>query len=87
MAGKWIKTIDALPEWGEMVLVYYIALDTDGTPSCCGCDGRGGQIDIAFHEEIEGDSHWMGAECLPDTKVSHWMALPLTPIQQTIFER
>ena len=84
MAGKWIKTIDALPEWGEMVLVYYIALDTDGTPSCCGCDGRGGQIDIAFHEEIEGDSHWMGAECLPDAKVSHWMALPLTPIQQAI---
>jgi len=84
MAGKWIKTIDALPECGEMVLVYYIALDTDGTPSCCGCDGRGGQIDIAFYEEIEGDSHWIGAECLPDTNVTHWMALPLTPIQQSV---
>ena len=84
MPLKWIATTDALPEWGEEVFVYYKLLHSDGTPSCCGIDEVGGQYDKAFYEEIDGDGHWMGAECAYNTKVSHWMALPSPPIQQAV---
>lgn len=84
MQAKWIKTIDALPEWGEMVLVYYIALGADGKPSRYCFDQSGGHQDIAYYEEIEGEGHWMGQECAGNTKVSHWMPLPTPPHEQAV---
>ena len=84
MPLKWIATTDALPEWGEMVLVYSKPLGADGKPLRYGFDQTGGHQDIASYEEIEGDGHWMGQEYAHNTKVSHWMALPSPPTEQAV---
>lgn len=81
MSRKWIKTTDALPEWGERVSVYYKLFNSDGTPSCCGIDEFGGEYDVAYYEEVLGHGHWMSAERPYNTKVSHWMPLPPPPTE------
>jgi hypothetical protein len=74
---RWIPVEERLPEPGVSVLIFFRALDDDGTPSCIGCDGKGGMIAIASMDRIEGHCLWTSE--YGDETPSHWMTLPRPP--------
>jgi len=75
---RWIPVTERLPKDESQVLVYCIPRDEDGTPSCAGCDGRGGIISTAWHERLgDGDGeHWVSDGPAPPL---FWMPLPAPP--------
>jgi len=74
---RWIPVTERLPEDESQVLVYCIPRDEDGTPSCAGCDGRGGIISTAWHERLgDGGEHWVSDGPAPPL---FWMPLPAPP--------
>ena len=80
---EWVSVSERLPVIALEVLVFFRALDKDGTPACCGCDGHGGMIDLAFLETIEGELIWTGGcgMAIADSAgaPTHWMPLPEPP--------
>ena len=83
LAGRWVPVSERLPDGVEEVLVYWIPRDKDGTPSCAGCDGRGGLISMAWYERLpEGDgAHWnTNCDGIEDPLIPlFWMPLPEPP--------
>ena len=77
MNGEWIPVTERLPEPGESVLVFLRFVGDDGTPSCIGCDGKGGLITVAALDRIDGQNLW--ASEYGDETPTHWMPLPAPP--------
>ena len=73
----WIPVTERLPPPGFGVLIFFRAIDGDGTPSCIGCDGNGGLITVAEMDRIHGQYLWTSE--YGDETPSHWMPLPAAP--------
>jgi hypothetical protein len=78
LVPRWIPVTERLPDFGREVLIYWIPLGDDGLPACAGCDRRGGLIETAFRQRIDGEECWL-AESGTDTVPTHWMPLPEPP--------
>lgn len=78
--ARWIPVSERLPDPGDTVFVYYRILDDDGTPSCVGFDGNGGQIaqDFCERQGDHDDPYGWNSEFVGQ-KYSHWMPLPEPP--------
>jgi len=75
--GEWVPVSERLPEPGLGVLIFFRATDSDGTPSCIGCDGNGGLITVAAMDRIDGQCLWTSE--YGDETPTHWMPLPEPP--------
>jgi hypothetical protein len=75
---RWIPVTERLPDFGREVLIYWLPLDDNGLPACVGSDRRGGLIETAFRQRIDGEECWL-AESGTDTVPTHWMPLPEPP--------
>lgn len=76
--ARWIPVGERLPKDESQVLVYCIPRDSDGTPSCAGCDGNGGIISMAWYERLGyGDGeHWVSDGPAPPL---FWMPITAPP--------
>jgi hypothetical protein len=74
---RWIPVTERLPEPGFSVLIFFRPADSDGTPSCIGCDGKGGLITVAALDRIDGQHLWTSE--YGDETPTHWMPLPEPP--------
>ena len=73
----WIPVTERLPPPGFSVLIFFRPVDSDGTPSCIGCDGNGGLIAVAAMDRIDGQCLWTSE--YGDETPTHWMPLPASP--------
>lgn len=74
---SWIPVAERHPPEGKEVLIFMRHLDRmSGTPSCIGCDGKGGIMSLDTWEVTEGEGHW---QMWDGEDITHWQPLPLPP--------